>query len=176
MRSSSVPGSSDCTCQRGEVVARPNSNEPPAGFGEAPPIVSDMSNLAPRAATARVAQGTVRLVVAAAVLSWFGMIIHDRMSLPELSLLSPEVVLPTVVSVALVAAWWAWPGRLSFGLLFGWTMLHFAVGGILSVLPLPFLPFVPEQTIKHYVAHALYAGCQLPLLLVLIRYRPGRAR
>jgi hypothetical protein len=140
-------------------------------------MISGMSNVSgTESATARVAQETVRLVVALAVLSWFGMIIHDRMSLPELSLLSPEVVLPTVVSVALVAAWWAWPGRLSFGLLFGWTMLHFAVGGILSVLPLPFLPFVPEQTIKHYVAHALYAGCQLPLLLVLIRYRPGRAR
>jgi hypothetical protein len=135
-----------------------------------------MSNVAPSAATALVPPGTVRLVAALTVLSWFGMIIHDRMSLPELSLLSPEVVLPTVVSVALVAAWWAWPGRLSFGLLFGWTMLHFAVGGILSVLPLPFLPFVPEQTIEHYVAHALYAGCQLPQLFVFFRYRSGRAR
>lgn len=135
-----------------------------------------MSNLALSAATARVPQGTVRLVAALTVLSWFGMIIHDRISLPELSLLSPDVVLPTVGSVALVAAWWIWPGRLSFGLLFGWTMLHFAAGGILSVLPLPFLPFVPEQTIEHYVAHALYAGCQLPLLFVLFRYRPLRAR
>jgi hypothetical protein len=104
------------------------------------------------------------------------MVIHDRISLPELSLLSPDVVLPTVLSVALVAAWWAWPGRLSFGLLFGWTMLHFAVGGILSVLPLPFLLFVPEQTIEHCVAHALYAACQLPLLFVLFRHRPVRAR
>jgi hypothetical protein len=139
-------------------------------------MVSDMSNLSPTAATARVPQGTVRLVAALTVPSWFGMILHDRISLPELSLLAPDVVLPTVVFVTLFVAWWAWPGRLSFGLLFGWTVLHFAVGGLLSVLPLPFLPFVPEQTIQHYVAHALYAGCQLPLLFVLFRHRPVRAR
>jgi hypothetical protein len=139
-------------------------------------MVSGMSNLASSAATARVPEGTVRLVAALTVLSWFGMIIHDRISLPELSVLSPDVVLPTVVSVALFAAWWVWPGRLSFGLFFGWTLLHFAVGGLVSVLPWPFLPFVPEQTIQHYVAHALYAGCQLPLLFVLFRHRPVRAR
>ena len=81
-------------CQRGEVFARPNSNEPPAGFGDAPPRVSNMSNLASSAATARVPDGTVRLVAALTVLSWFGMIIHDRISLPELSLLSPDVFLP----------------------------------------------------------------------------------
>ena len=103
------------------------------------------------------------------------MIIHDRISLPELSLLAPDVVLPTVVSIALFAAWWVWPRRLSFGLLSGWTLLNFAVGGLVSVLPWPFLPFVPEQTIQHYVAHALYAGCQLPLLFVLFRHRPVRA-
>jgi hypothetical protein len=138
-------------------------------------MVSDMSNLAPSAATAQVPQGTVRVVAALTVLSWFGMIIHDRISLPELSLLAPDVVLPTVVSIALFAAWWVWPRRLSLGLLFGWTLLNFAVGGLVSVLPWPFLPFVPQQTIQHYVAHALYAGCQLPLLFVLFRRRPVRA-
>lgn len=139
-------------------------------------MVSGMSNVAPIAATAPVPPRTVRLVAALTVLSWFGMILHDRISLPELSLLAPDVVLPTVVFVALFVAWWAWPGRLSFGLLFSWTVLHFAVGGLLSVLPLPFLPFVPEETVQHYVAHALYAACQLPLLIVLFRHRPGRAR
>jgi hypothetical protein len=64
MRSISVPGSFDRGSQRGEVFARPNSNEPPPGFGDAPPIVSAMSNLAPSAAAARVPEGTVRLVAA----------------------------------------------------------------------------------------------------------------
>lgn len=139
-------------------------------------MVAGMSNVASDTTTAPVPPETVRLVAALTVLSWFGMIIHDRISLPELSSLAPDVVLPTVVFVALFAAWWAWPGRLSFSLLFGWTLLHFAVGGLLSVLPLPFLPFVPEQTIPHYVAHVLYAACQLPLLFVLFRHRPVRAR
>jgi predicted branched-subunit amino acid permease len=80
------------------------------------------------------------------------------------------------VFVALFAAWLAWPGRLSFGLLFGWTLPPCAVGGLLSVLPLPFLPFVPEQAIQHYVAHALYAGCQLPLLFRSLSPPPGASQ
>lgn len=125
-------------------------------------------------ATTRVPPRTVALVAALTALSWLGMIVHDAISLPDLSLLDPQVVLPTVAFVAVFVAWWAWPGRLSFWLLFGWTLLHFAVGGILSVLPLPFLPFVPEQTPRHYVAHALYAAFQVPLLIVLFRLRPRR--
>jgi hypothetical protein len=89
------------------------------------------------------------------------MIVHDLISLPGLSLLAPDVVLPTLVSVALFAALWAWPGRLSVGLL--------------SVLPWPFLPFVPDQTFRHYVAHAVYAARQVPLLVVLLRGRRDQA-
>lgn len=119
---------------------------------------------------------TVRFVATLTVVSWLGMIVHDRISLPELSLWAPDVVFPTLVSVALFAAWWAWPGRLSLGLLIGWTVLHLVGGGLLSVLPwpfLPFLPFVPEETLQHYVAHAAYAACEVPLLVVLLRLRPG---
>jgi hypothetical protein len=132
-----------------------------------------MSNAARITAIAPVPLRTVRLVAVLAILSWFGMIVHDLISLPGQSLLAPDVVLPTLVSVVLFAAWWARPGRLSFGLLFGWTVLHFAVGGLLSVLPWPFLPFVPEQTFRHYVAHAVYAACQVPLLVALLRNRRG---
>ena len=135
-----------------------------------------MSNPARIDAVALIRPRTVQLVAALTLVSWFGMIVHDRISLPELSLLAPDVVLPTLVSAALFAAWWAWPGRLSLGFLLGWTLLHFAVGGLLSVLPWPFLPFVPEQTLQHYIAHVLYAACQVPLLIVLLRSRPGRAR
>jgi hypothetical protein len=134
-----------------------------------------MSNVARIAAITPVSPRTVRLVAALTVLSGFGMIVHDLISLPGLRLLAPDVVLPTLVSVALFAAFWAWPGRLSVGLLLGWTVLHFAVGGLLSVLPWPFLPFVPDQTFRHYVAHAVYAACQVPLLVVLLRNRRGQA-
>ena len=134
-----------------------------------------MSNPARIDAVALIRPRTVQLVAALTLVSWFGMIVHDRISLPNLSLLAPDVVLPTLVSVALFAAWWAWPGRLSFSFLLGWALLHFAVGGLLSGLPWPFLPFVPEQTLQHYIAHAVYAACQVPLLAVLLRLRPGRA-
>ena len=106
------------------------SNESPAGFGSPTPTVSGMSNPARIDAVAPVPPRTVRLVAALTFLSWSGMIVHDRISLPELSLPAPDVVLPTLVSVALFAAWWAWPGR---------------------------------------------PACQVPLLVVLLRLRPGRA-
>jgi hypothetical protein len=54
-------------------------------------------------------------------------------------------------------------------------VLHFVVGGLLSVLPWPFLPFLPEQTPQHYGAHAVYAACQVPLLVALLRNRRGQA-
>ncbi|HEY8735732.1 MAG TPA: hypothetical protein VIO62_01670 [Candidatus Dormibacteraeota bacterium] len=42
-------------------------------------------------------------------------------------------------------------------------------GGVVSVLPLPVLPFIPAQTLSHYTAHAVYAGSQLPLIALAIR-------
>jgi hypothetical protein len=50
-------------------------------------------------------------------------------------------------------------------------LLHLVGGGIISVLPLPFLPFYPEQRLAHYAAHALYAIAQLPLIVLLIGQR-----
>jgi hypothetical protein len=134
-----------------------------------------MSSPARAIILAPVPSRNVRLVAGLTVLSWLGMVAHDQISLPEMSLLAPEIVLPTLMSLILFGAWWLWPGRLSLGLLLGWTVLHFAVGGLLSVLPWPFLPFVPEQTVRHYVAHAVYAACQVPLLVVLLRGRPRPA-
>jgi len=42
-------------------------------------------------------------------------------------------------------------------------------GGLISVLPLPLLPFQLEQTLLHYALHAIYAMLQIPLLIVLAR-------
>jgi hypothetical protein len=51
------------------------------------------------------------------------------------------------------------------------------VGGFLTVLPLGWLPFRPEQTFAHYSVHFVYAECQIPLLgLALTRLLPGSAR
>jgi hypothetical protein len=52
-------------------------------------------------------------------------------------------------------------------------MLNLVIGGIVTVLSLPFLPFVPEQSVTHYGAHVVYTLGQVPL--VVLSYRALRA-
>jgi hypothetical protein len=54
-----------------------------------------------------------------------------------------------------------------------WGVLNLVIGGIVSVLPLSILPFVPEQSATHYGAHVVYALGQIPL--VVLGYRAVRA-
>jgi hypothetical protein len=42
------------------------------------------------------------------------------------------------------------------------------VGAVVTILPLGWLPFVPDQTVAHNAAHVIYAVCQLPLLTLAI--------
>ena len=101
---------------------------------------------------------------AAVVLAWLGMYIHNVADLPNLALTSPENSLPGLAWVVLFLVWWALPGRrLPTGLLFRWGALNL-VGGFASVLPLAILPFRPEQSLRHYTFHVLYAATQLWLL------------
>ena len=37
------------------------------------------------------------------------------------------------------------------------------------MLPLPILPFSPEQSLTHYAAHVVYAVGQVPLVVVSYR-------
>lgn len=55
--------------------------------------------------------------------------------------------------------------------LLSWTWVNLVGGGILSVLPLPFLPFVPEQSVFHYVMHMQYILTQIPLIAILLRHQ-----
>jgi hypothetical protein len=101
--------------------------------------------------------------------SWVGMYLHNSMELPWLTLLSPENLGPALVSIFLIAGWLFTPFRRGFAFaLLIWALLHFAVGGVLSVLPLPVWPFVPEQSVAHYLSHVIYAAAQLPLIVLLI--------
>lgn len=109
------------------------------------------------------------LLVAAVVIAALGLIAHNLMSLP-LSPLAPETVGPVLVYAGLLG--WSLRSRLrgaSRWSLAAWALLNLVVGGIVSVLPLPFLPFVPDQDLGHYIAHLIYAAAQLPLLAVLAR-------
>jgi len=102
------------------------------------------------------------------------MVIHNLADLPGLTLSSGENVWPGAVWLLLFALLVLvprspWPATL----LFSWGLLNL-VGGALSVLPLPFLPYHPEQTLRHYLFHFLYAGAQLPLLVVSRREQRRR--
>ena len=114
-------------------------------------------------------------VCAAAAISSLGFLVHNVADLPGQTLLSPETLVPSLVTAALVIAYAAgWRRVAAVGLLV-WATLNL-VGGALSVLPLPVLPFEPEQTLRHYSFHALYALTQIPLMVVSVRLVLGRAR
>ncbi len=114
-------------------------------------------------------------VAAAAGLAWVGLCVHNVADLPGLTPLSPESSGPGLVSLLLVALW-SLPAsrRLARWLLLGWALLNLIGGAILSVLPLPILPFAPEQTLRHYLFHVLYGLCQLPLIAAVVASRARR--
>lgn len=115
-------------------------------------------------------------IPAAALIGWAGMFVHNLAELPGQSLLSLESLIPLIVTVMLVAGWFT-PSRsgVTIALLF-WGLLHLLGGGVLSVLPLPFLPFAPEQSVSHYLLHAVYALAQLPLVLSTVGWLRSHRR
>jgi hypothetical protein len=111
-------------------------------------------------------------VAAAALLSWLGLFVHNLADLPGQTLRSPETAYPTVALLLVFLAWLSPARRAAVWLLLGWGWLHLLGGAVLSVLPLPLLPFQPPQTLRHYAFHALYGVLQVPLLVVA--RRPAR--
>jgi hypothetical protein len=75
-----------------------------------------------------------------------------------LSLLVPAVIL--------ILVWWRFPHSVTVRIALGALGSVHLVGAMMTVLPLPVLPFVPEQTVAHYLVHAVYAAGQIPILLV----------
>jgi hypothetical protein len=119
--------------------------------------------------TSSVPSDTLRIGAVLAV-SWTGQLLHDRLSLPGLPLLSAETVGPGIAAMLLLAIAVARRADgLAALLLLAWGSLNLAVGAVLTVLPLPILPFEPEQTLAHYLAHVLYGIFQLPLIWVAWR-------
>jgi hypothetical protein len=76
-----------------------------------------------------------------------------------------------------LAIWWSRScGASAAGALAAYAIVNL-VGGLVSVLPLGWLPFTPEQNLAHYSVHFVYAACQVPLLgLAFRRLQPGSAR
>ena len=113
-------------------------------------------------------QGIGWLATATAI-AWLGFYVHNVADLPGQTLLSPETSLPTLITFALLLTCVFIPtSRVALWMLFGCGMLNL-VGGAMSVLPLPFLPFSPEQSARHYLFHVVYAATQVPLVLLTWR-------
>jgi hypothetical protein len=109
-------------------------------------------------------------VAACTLLSWLGAFFHNRADLPQLPVLSPESSIPALISLLLFLGWWLLPQKRTMRVaLLSWVWLNLLVGGILSVLPFPFWPFHPEQTVFHYLMHAQYTLTQIPLVVILLR-------
>jgi hypothetical protein len=107
-------------------------------------------------------------VAAGTALAWLGFYIHNVADLPGQTLLSPETSLPTLVTLVLFLVWWRFPfKRVTTWLLLGWGVLNLIGGGI-SVFPFAFLPFYPEQTVRHYFFHVVYGAAQLPLIGLML--------
>ena len=115
-------------------------------------------------------------VVAATTVAWGGFFVHNVAELPGQTILSPESLFPTLVWIGALVLWLI-PATRTAGawILLAWAVINL-VGGAISVLPLPFLPYEPEQTIEHYAFHGLYAATQLPLIGVTAVWLNRRAR
>ena len=108
-------------------------------------------------------------VAALMALSWLGLVVHNALSLPALTLLSPQNSLNALIAVGLIIGWQLLRRqRVAAVLLLGWGAVHLVGGAVVSVIPFGFLPFVPEQTLAHYLAHAVYGLAQLPLIGAMI--------
>jgi hypothetical protein len=105
-------------------------------------------------------------VAMAVAVAWTGLFVHNVADLPGQSILSPESWGPLIVSAILFAIWFWWR-TVGGWLLLGWAVLN-VLGAILTVLPLAFLPFEPEQSVAHYLFHVLYGATQVPLVVAAI--------
>ena len=125
-------------------------------------IDRDVVGTAPAGAQRR----RLTLLALAFAVSWGSMLFHNLWELP-LGPIALENTGPLAVDILLFLACWRWPlSRVVWALVLGWALLNMVVGGVLTVLPLPVLPFTPEQTFDHYAVHALYTLGQVPLVMV----------
>ena len=117
-----------------------------------------------------------RVAMAAALtLSAGSMLAHNLYELP-LSPIDLENSGPILVAAVLGVAYALRPdSKAVAAAALGWGVLNLVIGGIVSVLPLSILPFVPEQSVTHYGAHVVYTLGQVPLVMLVRLSGPSPA-
>ncbi len=113
-----------------------------------------------------------RWMAVALAVSAFGAWYHNTREFPGMPLTAPEM-LSAIVPAVVIAIWWlARPGRALWWVTVVWVvLLNLGVGAVLTVLPLPILPFEPEQSMSHYMTHLFYLLAQIPAVYLLFRWR-----
>ena len=110
--------------------------------------------------------------------SWASMLAHNMYE-PPLAPIDVENSGPLLLDVLLLAGYWRFgQARVVQVAILGWALLNLVIGGVLSVFPLPIWPWVPEQSVSHYLAHVVYALGQLPVIgvaVAAVRARRGMA-
>jgi hypothetical protein len=120
----------------------------------------------------------VWLTGSAVALALAGGIVHNLMEFgaaPVIRSANGEVVV-AIIWIALFVMWWraSRKRRATAWAIAAFALLHLVAGAILTVLPLGFLPFEPEQSVSHYLAHVIYGVSQIPILLLALREIRGR--
>lgn len=109
-------------------------------------------------------------IAIAMALSMLGLVAHNLREFGFLALfsISTGTAPMLIIGLALVLIWWQMPRAriVCMVLMIFYGLINLVIGGILTVLPLPFLPFEPEQSLSHYTSHVFYSITQLPLLWI----------
>lgn len=123
--------------------------------------------------------GQAGMMAGAVAVSAVGMAFHAVREFGAAAPMSPSSgVLPAVGVQLLLLVLWARSPTRRRGLMLalaatGWVLL--LGGAVLTALPLPFLPFAPEQSLDHHASHVVLGLCQLPLV-ALPFLRGGRGK
>jgi hypothetical protein len=110
-------------------------------------------------------------VALALLASYLGIWVHEFHRVPASWGFTPEGTLSLLVpAIILFLTWWRFPHSVAAHIALGVLGTVHLLGAVVTVFPLPFLPFVPEQTIAHYLVHAVYAAGQILILLVTVHF------
>ena len=94
-------------------------------------------------------RSTKRYVLPALIVSGTGHVIHNLADFALTILLQLETLFPLTVTVLLGIALVSRPGRRAYAAAAIWALV-IILGAVVTVIPFGILPFVPDQSIRHY--------------------------